>query len=76
MVNVLSYISYQTDRQTLDVSPASYLAIPGFLPTSTDFVRQNLRLKTFEANHSANIGFLQKDGRLLRKLDLILNRPI
>jgi hypothetical protein len=60
MVNVLSYISYQTDRQTLDVSPASYLAIPGFLPTSTDFVRQNLRLKTFEANHSANIGFSTK----------------
>ncbi|OVE60791.1 TonB-dependent receptor [Chryseobacterium mucoviscidosis] len=60
MVNVLSYISYQTDRQTLDVSPASYLAIPGFLTTSTDFVRQNLRLKTFEANHSANIGFSTK----------------
>lgn len=60
MVNVLSYISYQTDRQTLDVSPASYLTIPGFLPTSTDFVSQNLKLKTFEANHSANIGFSTK----------------
>lgn len=60
MVNVLSFLSYQTDKQTLDVSPSSYLGIPGFVPTSTDFVRQNLRLKTFEANHSANIGFSTK----------------
>ncbi len=61
MVNVLSYISYQTDRQTLDVTPASYLNIPGFNPnTYAEMVRQNLRLKTFEANHSANIGFSTK----------------
>ncbi|MDC8105975.1 hypothetical protein MTQ00_15730 [Chryseobacterium sp. B21-037] len=61
MVNLLSYVSYQTDRQTLEVSPTSYLDIPGFkvLPNS-DFVTQNLRLKTFEANHSANIGFSTK----------------
>ncbi|MCJ8152897.1 Plug and carboxypeptidase regulatory-like domain-containing protein [Chryseobacterium sp. SSA4.19] len=61
MVNVLSYLSYQTDRQTLSVSPSSYLKIPGFTPnTSSDFVGQSLRLKTFEANHSANIGFSTK----------------
>ncbi|WP_294287057.1 carboxypeptidase regulatory-like domain-containing protein [uncultured Chryseobacterium sp.] len=60
MVNILSYISYQTDRQSLEVSPASYLEIPGFLPKSADLVGQNLRLKTFEANHSANIGFSKK----------------
>ncbi|MDQ1098268.1 MULTISPECIES: TonB-dependent receptor [Chryseobacterium] len=61
MVNVLSYISYQTDRQTLDVSPATYLTIPGFTTAAgADFVRQNLRLKTFEANHSANLGFTTK----------------
>ncbi len=61
MVNVLSFISYQTDRQTLDVSPASYITIPGFNPGAyAETVRQNLRLKTFEANHSANIGFSTK----------------
>ncbi|WP_344833126.1 hypothetical protein [Chryseobacterium ginsenosidimutans] len=61
MVNILSFINYQTDRQTLEVSPASYLQVPGFLtPAGTDLVRQNLRLKTFEANHSANIGFSTK----------------
>ena len=61
MVNILSFISYQTDRQTLSVSPSSYLTIPGFSPdVSSAFVEQNLRLKTFEANHSANIGFSTK----------------
>ncbi|PJJ64580.1 TonB-dependent receptor [Chryseobacterium geocarposphaerae] len=61
MVNVLSFISYQTDKQTLSVSPSSYLQIPGFMAdSSSDFVGQNLRLKTFEANHSANIGFSTK----------------
>lgn len=61
MVNVLSFISYQNDKQVLDVSPTSYLNIPGLNPgIYADAVRQNLRLKTFEANHSANIGFSTK----------------
>jgi hypothetical protein len=61
MVNVLSFLSYQTDKQNLSVSPSSYLQIPGFkADSSSDFVGQSLRLKTFEANHSANIGFSTK----------------
>ncbi|AZA47899.1 carboxypeptidase regulatory-like domain-containing protein [Chryseobacterium carnipullorum] len=64
MVNLLSFISYQTDRQNLDVSPSSYLGIPGFTPVPSNFVRQNLKLKTFEANHSANISFSKKGWTL------------
>lgn len=61
MVNVQSFISYQNDIQKLDILPASYLNIPGFYPgVATESVRQNLQLKTFEANHSANIGFSAK----------------
>lgn len=61
MVNVQSFISYQNDSQKLDISPASYLTIPGFSPgANAEYVRQNLQLKTFEANHSANIGFSTK----------------
>ncbi|GAB0154784.1 TonB-dependent receptor [Chryseobacterium sp. Alg-005] len=61
MVNVMSFINYQTDKQTLEVSPSSYLEIPGFKPDlNSNLVRQDLRLKTFEANHSANIGFSAK----------------
>lgn len=62
MVNLLSYISYQTDRQTLDISPGSYLTEVPNIPANiiSDMVTQNLSLKTFEANHSANIGFSTK----------------
>lgn len=61
MVNIQSFINYQNDSQTLEVSPASYLRIPGFNPgANAELVRQNLQLKTFEANHSANIGFSTK----------------
>jgi hypothetical protein len=61
MVNVQSFISYQNDSQKLDIQPASYLNIPNFTPGSNaESVRQNLQLKTFEANHSANIGFSAK----------------
>ncbi|MBB4806979.1 hypothetical protein HNP38_002275 [Chryseobacterium defluvii] len=61
MFNVQSFINYQNDRQTLDVTPASYLKLPGFNPgNNAETVRQNFRMKTFEANHSANIGFSKK----------------
>lgn len=61
MVNVLSFVSYQNDSQKLDITPATYLNIPGFNPGgAAESVRQNLQLKTFEANHSANIGFSTK----------------
>ncbi|MCW3167850.1 Plug and carboxypeptidase regulatory-like domain-containing protein [Chryseobacterium sp. 09-1422] len=61
MVNVQSFINYQNDVQKLDILPASYLNIPEFFPgIATESVRQNLQLKTFEANHSANIGFSAK----------------
>lgn len=61
MVNIQSFINYQNDVQKLDITPASYLNIPGFYPgVATESVRQNLQLKTFEANHSANIGFSAK----------------
>lgn len=57
MVNVMSYISYQDDHQELRLIPASYFAglAPGF-----DEVRQQFNLTTFEANHSATMGFTKK----------------
>lgn len=62
MVNLMSYISYQKDTQTLDITPGSYLEDVPNIPNNiiSDMVRQNLSLKTFEANHSANIGFSTK----------------
>lgn len=69
MVNFKSYISYQDDNQTLQVSPANYMQIP--FKVSTDSIgrinfapgsiaEQRFRLKTLETSHSANIGFSTK----------------
>ncbi|SDQ44824.1 Carboxypeptidase regulatory-like domain-containing protein [Chryseobacterium soldanellicola] len=70
MVNFKSFINYQDDRQTLQVSPASYLLIPfrenaqspigtiNFAPGS--LAEQSFRLKTLDTSHSANISFSTK----------------
>ena len=66
LVNLMSYVNYQDDHQTLNISPSSYLkfrdpANPGrFLFENTDSVLQNLRIKTLEINHSASVGFSAK----------------
>lgn len=68
LVNFMSYISYQDDHQTLEISPSSYLKFKDldstnnqeFLFEDTDAVRQNLRIKSLEINHSASVGFSAK----------------
>lgn len=69
MINLTSYINYKDDKQTLDISPASYpKIIESYDPTtgtinyynfggSTDWLRQNFRMKTLDINHSANLSF-------------------
>lgn len=69
MVNFKSFINYQDDTQTLQVSPASYMQIPfkisadsigriNFAPGSV--AEQRFRLKTLDTSHSANISFSTK----------------
>ncbi len=80
MVNFKSYISYQDDHQTLEVRPTSYLKIPVFdkdinqmvlFPFgNVDFVRQNFGLKSFQANHSANISFTSKSWTFTPEIGL------
>lgn len=71
MVNLRSYINYQTDRQHLYITPASYAKVPMGYDASgkvnlfdfgkdTDKIVQNFRMKTFEANQSANVSFTEK----------------
>ena len=70
MVNFKSYISYQNDKQVLEISPANYLKIPYKSPTDTAFTTikftpgttalQSLRIKSLETSHSANISFSTK----------------
>lgn len=62
LVNVMSFISYRDDRQDLGVTPSSYLTnVDPNLIVITDRVNQALHLKTFEATHSASVGFSKKN---------------
>ena len=57
LVNVMSFVSLRDDRQDLFIDPANYVtSIRSSVPNSS-LVHQNLHLKTFEANHSASVGF-------------------
>lgn len=69
LVNLMSYVNYQDDRQTLLISPSSYLKFKDldsantnqtFLFENTDAVSQRLRITTLEINHSASVGFSAK----------------
>lgn len=70
MVNFKSYISYQNDKQVLEISPANYLQFPyresaddpfttiKFTPGSTAL--QSFKIKSLDTSHSANISFTTK----------------
>lgn len=66
LVNLMSYINYQKDQQTLEITPSSYLKFKDsqnlghFLFENTNSVRQDLGLETLEINHSASVGFSAK----------------
>ncbi len=59
MINFKSFINYQDDQQTLEITPANYLGF-SFINPSINSVVQNFRIKEFEANHSANVSFTKK----------------
>ncbi|WP_079243657.1 TonB-dependent receptor [Chryseobacterium indologenes] len=70
MVNFKSYLSYQNDKQILEISPANYLQFPYKEPGSTDLTTikftpgstalQYFRIKSLDTSHSANISFSSK----------------
>ncbi|WP_417428270.1 carboxypeptidase regulatory-like domain-containing protein [Halpernia sp.] len=81
MVNLMSYINYQDDSQTLQISPVNYLTFENntgnkIFDVNQNFVQQNFRLKTFEASHSANIGFSMKNWTFTPEvgLDYVYNK--
>ncbi|WP_374442006.1 hypothetical protein [Epilithonimonas sp.] len=55
LINFMSYIKYQKDKQTLSVSPGNYMDRLGF--SFFDQVTQYANSKTMEVNHSASVGF-------------------
>ncbi|WP_347217335.1 carboxypeptidase regulatory-like domain-containing protein, partial [Chryseobacterium sp.] len=73
LINVRSFINYQTDRQTLRVDPIKFtdrqsfdsLGKPVFTPIfgyspNAKIAEQYLRTKTFETNNAVNVSFSAK----------------
>ena len=75
LFNVMSYISYQKDRQTLDILPASYINSTGNFPQASLYerLRQNASSESFTANHSASVGFSIKKWTFTPEMGLNLN---
>src|SRR5690606_3475582 len=75
LFNVMSYISYQKDRQTLDILPGSYVNSTGNFPGGSLFerLRQNASSESFNANHSASVGFSYKKWTFTPELGLNLS---
>ena len=71
----MSYISYQKDRQTLDILPGSYVNSTGNFPAAAlyDRLRQNASSESFNANHSASVGFSYKKWTFTPELGLNLS---
>ncbi|MDO5616763.1 MAG: TonB-dependent receptor [Cruoricaptor ignavus] len=65
MINLQSFLSYQNDRQSLELSPASYLNSGNNttfdnLISGRNLLTQHFQMKSFEARHSANLSFTKK----------------
>ena len=62
LFNVMSYVSYQKDKQTMDILPASYVEFGSTGPDTSNFdrLRQFTESSTMMVNHSASVGFTYK----------------
>lgn len=70
MVNLMSYISYQDDVQSLEILPGSYARI---FQTNADKVQQEFKLNSLETNHSLNLGFSAKNWTFTPEVGLAYN---
>lgn len=74
LVNIMSYISFQDDKQTLLVDPASYMNFGN--STNYDQGKQYAKSITTMLNHSASVGFSHKNWTFTPEvgLDISLNK--
>ena len=79
LVNVMSYVSYQQDKQRLDVLNENFndldFELDSLNQTNQHFDRldQRLSLKTLTANHSALVGFSYKKWTITPEIGLNLS---
>lgn len=75
LINVMSYVKYQKDKQTMEVNPGSYtdyftsLSSPGLYDT----YRQAALSETLEVNHSASVGFTFKKLTIIPEIGINMN---
>lgn len=75
LFNVMSYFSYQTDKQTLTINPSSYLNMGGNFAEADQFniSQQFAKSNTLLANHSASVGFTYKKFTFTPEIGLNLS---
>ena len=79
LVNVMSYLSYQKDQQRLSATNENFFDLDQeFDPSSItgqhyDRLDQNILMKTFNANHSASVGFSHKKWTIIPEVGLNLS---
>ncbi len=71
LVNFMSYVKYQKDKQTLTVSPGNYMENFGF--SNFDKISQYTISKTLEVNHSASVGFSYRKWTFTPEFGLNMN---
>ena len=71
LVNFMSYVKYQKDKQTLTVSPGNYMENFGF--SNFDKISQYAISKTLEVNHSASVGFSYRKWTFTPEFGLNMN---
>ncbi len=71
LINVMSYVKYQKDRQTMAITPGNYLK--DFKLGSYDKFTQYANSKSVEANHSASVGFSYKKWTFTPEVGLNLS---
>lgn len=73
LVNFMSYLSYQSDRQKLAAVYDNFYDLDGVFGTHFNRLDQNIALKTIEANHSASVGFSYKKWTITPEVGLNLS---
>lgn len=73
LVNFMSYISYQNDRQNLSSRYENFSDLDTLIGGPFSRLDQRIALKTFEANHSASVGFSYKRWTITPEVGLNLS---
>lgn len=73
LINVMSYIGYQKDNQKLSTLYDNFSNFDALLSRSFSRLNQNLTLTTFNANHSASVGFNYKNWTITPEMGVNLS---